>query len=691
MGTGITELVAAQLSKAAYTPIFEFRYSGGPELPPGWTVDLAHSDAVGDSQFITFVNRDAGQIAFTIKGTNQPDELASDLRDDGYAIWQQIRPLANQKLDELQNDPDYAGFTIFTNGHSLGAGMGQTLGLENNLSGYGQNALPISAGAFDNDPELRGINYDFTILKWQQSGNTFTESNVAGDIATNYYSWMRGQFYLNQNPTTLQAPYAAAEQFGLSLIPAAPFTGTAVAAYNAYLAHQIDANIAALQTAPANFGERWNSLGDGFYDSLQRAATQMEATNQIIADTWLQPTTATLDERWSGLQPPAATADERLSALEPAATFDERFSGSPQAGNGNTAIAMQFADDRNPYAAIFDSVIKDPKFNGAGDNGTQLTFTDPNGARIADTTGWQSQPPQQDLPPPVIITGEPPSYEPPSYEPPPYEPPPDGPPDGGPDDGDGWPVILDLTGHGIKITQQSAANHVFDMAGDGYQHATAWAGAGNGVLVLDLNGSGVIKQANQVEFTLWDPTAKSDMQALRDVFDTNHDGKLDAGDAHWNDFKILVTNRDGTTQLETLAQLGIVAINLTSNNQTILLPDGSAIVGETTYTKSDGTTGTAADAALAYDRHGYIVQSTTTVNADGSTTIDNKAYNPDGSLAKETIGTTSADGTLVALANTRWPGRTAATPTATAPGFPVSTPVGRWARARCQFAPHPMN
>src|SRR5262249_22608785 len=35
---------------------------------------------------------------------------------------------------------------------------------------------------------------------------------------------------------------------------------------------------------------------------------------------------------------------------------------------------------------------------------------------------------------------------------------------------------------------------------------------------------------------------------------------------------------------------------------------------------------------------------TTTHNADGSTTIDNKAFNGDGSLASETISRTSADG-----------------------------------------------
>ena len=32
------------------------------------------------------------------------------------------------------------------------------------------------------------------------------------------------------------------------------------------------------------------------------------------------------------------------------------------------------------------------------------------------------------------------------------------------------------------------------------------------------------------------------MQALQDVFDTNHDGVLNASDSTWNDFRILVTN-----------------------------------------------------------------------------------------------------------------------------------------------------
>jgi hypothetical protein len=213
-----------------------------------------------------------------------------------------------------------------------------------------------------------------------------------------------------------------------------------------------------------------------------------------------------------------------------------------------------------------------------------------------------------------------------------------------PDPNSGNPVVLDLTGNGINITQLSSSSAFHDMTGDGYQNRTAWAGAGNGVLAIDLKGTSVIDTPEEYEFTDWDPTASSDMQALRDVFDTNHDGKLDAGDTDWSAFGVEVTNADGTTTFETLSQLGITAINLTTDNNADMLADGSEILGETTYTTAGGGTGTAADASFAYDANGYAAAQTVTRNADGSTTIDVKARNPDGSLASETVTTTIADG-----------------------------------------------
>ena len=97
------------------------------------------------------------------------------------------------------------------------------------------------------------------------------------------------------------------------------------------------------------------------------------------------------------------------------------------------------------------------------------------------------------------------------------------------------------------------------------------------------------------------------MQALRDVFDTNYNGKLDAGDAHYADFKILVTNADGTTTLKTLAQAGVSSVNLIHDATTQKLPDGYNIDGQTTFTKTDGSTGTAAAVSFAYDAQGNPV------------------------------------------------------------------------------------
>ncbi len=199
-----------------------------------------------------------------------------------------------------------------------------------------------------------------------------------------------------------------------------------------------------------------------------------------------------------------------------------------------------------------------------------------------------------------------------------------------------YPIVLDLTGKGINIQQLSSSNTFFDMAGEGHQHLTAWAGAGNGVLFYDPTGTGQLTQANQIIFTDWDPTAHSDMQALLDVFDTNHDGALDAGDANFADFFVMETNADGTQTAVSLASLGITSIDLNQNATQIALPDGSAITGETTYTTSGGT-GTAATVRLAADPIGVAITSTTTTNGDGSVTIDNTCENADGSVAYQRI------------------------------------------------------
>lgn len=207
-----------------------------------------------------------------------------------------------------------------------------------------------------------------------------------------------------------------------------------------------------------------------------------------------------------------------------------------------------------------------------------------------------------------------------------------------------FPVLLDLDGDGFDITPLTSSNFFFDVNDDGHQQRTAWAGAGDAILAYDVDGDGQVTQRKEVVFTEWSPGATDDMQALADVFDTDHDGLLDADDDQFDSFKVMLTNADGTTTLMTLAEAGIASINLTPDASKVVLPDGSTIDGETEFTRDDGTTGKAATISLAADVAGYILEQTVTENDDGSTTIDSKALDPDGSVANQTIGVTSADG-----------------------------------------------
>ncbi|MGO6829808.1 hypothetical protein ACC786_20835 [Rhizobium ruizarguesonis] len=204
------------------------------------------------------------------------------------------------------------------------------------------------------------------------------------------------------------------------------------------------------------------------------------------------------------------------------------------------------------------------------------------------------------------------------------------------------PVLLDLSGNGLSIETLSTSSKFLDLDGDGYQHRTAWAGTGTGVLVIDADADGKISRSKEFAFTEWDSSATSDLEALKHVFDTNANGKLDSGDAQWSKFRVEVNG-----QLVTLDSLGITSIDLTPKGSGQTYEDGSAITGTTTFTRADGTTGTVGDAKLANDDAAYIVKTSSTTKADSSVEKTILAYNTDGSLAFRNVVTTSADGKSV--------------------------------------------
>ncbi len=213
------------------------------------------------------------------------------------------------------------------------------------------------------------------------------------------------------------------------------------------------------------------------------------------------------------------------------------------------------------------------------------------------------------------------------------------------DDGsDRPPIILNLDGTQIAITELSNSTKFIDSGGDGLEHRTAWAAAGNGVLFYDADGDGTISEKKEYVFTEWDPTATSDIEALRAYFDTNGDGVFDSSDDAWSDFKVLVTNADGTYTAQTLAQLGITSIDLTADATSIELPDGSMITGQTTFTYADGTTGLVGDTTLASDAQGYRVERVESTDASGNLVVISSAYGADGQLAYAITSVTSPSG-----------------------------------------------
>ena len=61
------------------------------------------------------------------------------------------------------------------------------------------------------------------------------------------------------------------------------------------------------------------------------------------------------------------------------------------------------------------------------------------------------------------------------------------------------------------------------------------------------------------------------MAALRAKFDSNGDGKLTSADAAWANFKVMVTNPNGSQTAQTLGQLGIPEINLRPDATHVML------------------------------------------------------------------------------------------------------------------------
>ena len=163
------------------------------------------------------------------------------------------------------------------------------------------------------------------------------------------------------------------------------------------------------------------------------------------------------------------------------------------------------------------------------------------------------------------------------------------------------PLVFDFNGNGITSISTESNNVYFDYNADGLRERTGWAERGDGVLAVDINSDRIINDGSELfgDYTkLPDGTSAKDGYEAMIQYDSNHDGKIDATDAHFNDLLLWKdTNLDGQSSSDELSILtanGIVSIDITANPLNIS-ENGNTISYETHYTDITGGEGIVRD------------------------------------------------------------------------------------------------
>lgn len=172
------------------------------------------------------------------------------------------------------------------------------------------------------------------------------------------------------------------------------------------------------------------------------------------------------------------------------------------------------------------------------------------------------------------------------------------------------PIAIDLDGDGVDYVSRDAG---VTFADDEGAVETAWVDSDDALLVIDANGSGTVDDSREYVFTEWSDTAKTDMQAVREVFDSNQDGVLDAADEQFGQFAIWQdADADGVTdwgELHSLLDAGIesIALNYSGESAVRVEAGGDVLVhGQSAVTWADGRVTQAEDAAFAVQAAGQV-------------------------------------------------------------------------------------
>lgn len=175
------------------------------------------------------------------------------------------------------------------------------------------------------------------------------------------------------------------------------------------------------------------------------------------------------------------------------------------------------------------------------------------------------------------------------------------------------PLVLDLNGDGVKLTHYKIDPVFFDIDHDGYLEQTGWTSKEDGILVVDLNNNGKIDNMSETLSEYYagavgingnegEKKYKNGFEALS-TLDSNNDGIFNANDQAWQTVRVWVdSNHDGkswddvnrnnqidtdeSSELKTLDELGVSAIDLHTQVQGNETRNGNEVLARSTFTRT---------------------------------------------------------------------------------------------------------
>ncbi|PIT07937.1 hypothetical protein [Snodgrassella communis] len=169
------------------------------------------------------------------------------------------------------------------------------------------------------------------------------------------------------------------------------------------------------------------------------------------------------------------------------------------------------------------------------------------------------------------------------------------------------PLIIDLNFNGVE-TDRLGIGAYFDLDHNGFAEETAWAKYNDGLLVLDLNGNGIIDNGSELfgnNTILPDGSkASNGFEALKQ-YDSNGDGVINHLDDIWSKLRVWQDQTaDGITQqgeLHRLDELGITSIDLHYKESDYVDNSNNSHKQQSTVTWKDGKTSNIDDVWLQTD------------------------------------------------------------------------------------------